>query len=179
MPYTLVLDQNGNGIGSHFYMEEPDSYPDIEVSCTSDQANNPAMWSLSNGILVESLSVAQSQQIELLRAACAASIVGGYQSSALGDVYTYPSALTDQINMLGSVSASQLSMNQSDTWTTPFLCADPSGNWAYQMHTAAQIQQAGNDGKVWVATCQLKLSGYLASVAAATTVADVQAVVWS
>ena len=123
------------------------------------------------------LSQQQAAQIATLRAACGAAITGGYQSSALGAAHTYPSGMTDQINMLGSVSASVLP-NLSSTWTTEFWCADTTGSWAYQAHTATQIQQAGTDGKAWATACQTKLATLSAEVMAATTYAGVVAVVW-
>ena len=119
----------------------------------------------------------QAAQITTLSAACATEIVGGYQSSALGSVHTYPAKPTDQINMLGSVTASLLP-GLSTGWTTPFWCADDKGAWSFQMHTAAQIQQAGADGKTAVATSQTKLATLSAEVMAATTADAVNAIVW-
>ncbi len=123
------------------------------------------------------LSQIQATQIATLRASAIAAITGGYQSSALGAVHTYPSGMTDQINMLGSVAASMLP-NLPAGWTTDFWCADSTGVWTYAPHTAAQIQQAGSDGKVWVSGCQTKLQSLSASVMGATTAASVQAIVW-
>jgi hypothetical protein len=50
--------------------------------------------------------------------------------------------------------------------------------WSFAPHNAAQIQQAGSDGKAWVLSCQSKLQTLLAQVSAATTVAAVQAINW-
>jgi hypothetical protein len=119
----------------------------------------------------------QTDQITALTAACAAEIIGGYTSSALGSVHTYPAKPTDQINMLGSVTASLLPGISND-WTTPFWCADDKGVWSFQMHTAVQIQQAGADGKTAVATAQTKLATLSAEVMAATTADAVNAIVW-
>ena len=116
-------------------------------------------------------------QVTALSAACAAEIVGGYTSSALGSVHTYPAKPTDQINMLGSVTASLLPGLAAD-WTTPFWCADAKGVWSFQMHSAAQIQQVGADGKAAVATAQTKLATLSAEVMAATTADAVNAIAW-
>lgn len=124
-----------------------------------------------------SLASVQASQIAALTASCAASILGGYTSSALGAAHTYPSGATNQINMLGSVTASLLPALPSG-WTTPFWCSDSAGVWSFAPHTAAQIQQAGDDGKAWVVTCQTKLQALSASVTAAMTVADVQKITW-
>jgi hypothetical protein len=125
------------------------------------------------------LSAAQTKQVATNTSAAAASMVSGYTSSALGSAYTYPSKTTDQINMLGSVSSSLLP-GLASTWTTPFWCAPvATGVWAYQNHTAAQIQQVGADGKAWIVSNQTQLAELNAQVAAATTVAAVQAIVWT
>ena len=125
----------------------------------------------------ETVQQAQAVQLASLRAECDAAILAGYVSSALGAVYLYPSSTTDQINMMGSVTASMLP-GLAAGWSTPFWCKDNSGVWAMRPHTASQIRQAGNDGKAWVLTCQQKLAALSATVAAATTVDAVKAVVW-
>lgn len=123
------------------------------------------------------LADAQADRIAALTVDCAAAIVGGYMSAALGAPHTYPSLVTDQINMMGSVTASLLP-GISETWTTPFWCADGNDAWAYRMHDAAQIQAAGADGKAHVITCQSILADLSASVMAATSTEVVAAVVW-
>lgn len=119
----------------------------------------------------------QASQIAALSAACAAEITGGYQSSALMAVHTYPSGLKDQVNMLGSVSDSLIPDLPAD-WTTPFWCADASGTWSFQMHTATQIRQAGRDGKAAVVAAQDKLATLSAKVMAASSAEAVTALVW-
>ena len=135
-------------------------------------AGNPAAT-----LPAPTLAQAQANQVAALRSACDAAIVGGFQSSALGSAHTYPSGTIDQINLMGSVTASLLP-GVGSGWSTPFWCADTSSNWSWQNHTAAQIQQAGADGKAWVVTCQTKLATLTAEVAAATTIAAVEAITW-
>ncbi len=66
MIYAIELDSNGNGIGLHAYTEEPAVYPANEAPCSAAQSANPMLWQLVNGVLVESLSAAQSTQIALI-----------------------------------------------------------------------------------------------------------------
>lgn len=136
---------------------------------------------VQNGTLVAvsapTLAEAQVAKIAELTDDCQATILGGYTSSALGAVYTYPSKPTDQQNMIASVLASLLPGVSAD-WTTPFWCADTSGNWAMRLHTPAQIQQVGADGKTHVQLAQVKLANLNAQVMAATTVSEVQAIIW-
>ena len=67
MFYALMVDANGNGVGSHSYAEDPKTYPANEVSCTQAQAQTPMAYQVANGVIVESLSAAQATQISLLQ----------------------------------------------------------------------------------------------------------------
>jgi hypothetical protein len=176
--YTLIFSESGEGIGGKTYAAMPATLPAGEYLCTATQAQNPSAWSLVNGTIVASIAAAQAAQIVVLLEACAAAITGGYTSSALGSPHSYGSQPTDQLNMAASVVASLLPALPS-TWTTSFKCADSTGKWAMRPHTAAQIQQAGLDGKTWVTACQNQFDALSAQVTAATSVAAVQAIVWS
>jgi len=100
------------------------------------------------------------QQRAALSAACAASILAGFSSSALSEQHHYPANPTDQINLLGSVTASMLPGIGQD-WTTPFWCADAVGTWAHRPHTAEQIQRVGQDAKAAVIAAQAHLAQQL------------------
>jgi hypothetical protein len=157
-------------------------HPSLEWVDASSVTPAPQVgWSYADGAFAgppaPTLAEARAAQIALLRDACAAEIVGGYSSSALGTPHLYPSTPTDQANMAASVLASLLP-DLAAGWTTPFWCADADGAWSFAPHTAAQIQQAGIDGKAMVVAAQTRLAGLEASIAAASTVAAVQAVVW-
>src|SRR5262249_21296433 len=102
-----------------------------------------------------------------LRAACQQEIHGGYSSSAFGAPFTYPASEIDQRNMIAAVTASLLPGLPAD-WTTPFWCADAEGVWVMRDHTAAQIQQAGADGRSFVVATQQKLAELLQQVSVAT-----------
>lgn len=123
------------------------------------------------------LAQAQVAQIGIITQACAAAITSGFTSSALGSAHTYPSGLTDQANLAANVVSSLLPGLPS-TWTTPQLCQDASGVWAYVAHTAAQIQQVGGDGKAAILGYLTKKASLQAEIEACTTVSVVQAVVW-
>ncbi len=143
-------------------------------------------WTIANGALVapptptaaQLFAEAQATQIAALSAACAAAIVAGFTSSALGSAHTYPSQPTDQTNLIGAVTASQ-SPGLPSTWACNFWCADSSGAWAFRSHTAAQIQQVLADGLAAREALSTKLAGLVAQVQAAATTAAVQAIVWS
>jgi hypothetical protein len=138
-------------------------------------------WTAPDGVPTPpgapSLADVQAAQIATLRAACEAEIVGGYLSSALGDPHSYPSMVLDQQNMIASVTASLLPGLAAD-WFTPFWCKNAAGDWAFARHTAAQIQQAGKDGKAAVVAAQARLAVLSAQVAAAETAEAVRAITW-
>jgi len=68
---------------------------------------------------------------------------------------------------------------QWQIWSTPFWCESAAGVWAWIPHSASQIQQVGRDGIAAVLAMQAKNVAFAAQVMAATTVAAVDAVVWS
>lgn len=119
----------------------------------------------------------KTRKIAELREACTQQIVSGFVSSALGAAHTYPAKPQDQANLTGSVLASLLPGNPTN-WATPFWCADTTGAWAYQMHSAAQIQQVGQDAKTAIVAALVKNETLAAQVSAATTTAQVDAIVW-
>lgn len=120
---------------------------------------------------------AKAEAIGRLSVSCSAAIVGGYVSSALGEPHTYPSNITDQINMMGSVTASLLPLLDHE-WKTPFWCRDEAGTWAFRDHTQQQIQTAGSDGKAHIVACQGSLMALTALVMAADPAADLSKIVW-
>lgn len=125
-----------------------------------------------------SLSDAKAARIALLTSSCAAAIVGGYKSSALGNRHLYPSGMTDQINMMGSVTESLLP-NLPANWHTPFWCKDEAGSWGFRSHNASEIQAAGSDGKAHVVACQATLAQLSEDVLTSTSVDEVNAISWS
>src|ERR1700758_1865854 len=56
------------------------------------------------------LAQAQTTQTALLNTACQNSIVSGFTSSALGAPYTYPSQVTDQLNLNSCASAANIAL---------------------------------------------------------------------
>lgn len=124
------------------------------------------------------LAQAKQAQLAIVGAACASAITGGFQSSALGKVYTYPSTQNDQANLNANVVSSLLPSLPAN-WTTLQICGDANGKWGYVPHTASQIQQVGADGKAAVFSCLTKNAALQSQIAAATTVASVQSINWS
>lgn len=128
---------------------------------------NTLTSTLSAAIL---LSNAKKDQNTALTNSCAAAIVSGFTSSALGAAHIYPTQPADQTNLIGAVASGLATIN--------FWCADSAGVWSFASHTAAQIKQVMADGGAQRMAYSAKLAGLAAQVTDATTVAAVQAVVW-
>ena len=176
--YLLVVADTIVGPG----ITTEDQLPPSCIPCTQAQAETWQTLALAGGVLqpipaATLLSSAQAAQAVQLRADCKSAITGGFSSSALGTANTYPSTLLDQHNLAASIVAS-LMPNLPSGWTTPYWVMDRTGAWSFTPHTAAQIQQAGLDGKAWVTTQQEKLASLNAQIEVATTVSEVTAIIW-
>ena len=138
-------------------------------------------WTYTGGTFappIPSLDDARTLVLAELEAGCAATILEGFVSSALGAAYSYPSKASDQSNLQASVLAS-LFPGLAEAWTTPFWCQDAAGNWAYRPHTAAQIQRVGIDGKDAINACIAHKIQLEQQLAKAETLAEVEAITWT
>lgn len=141
---------------------------------------------VSNGQLVDKpeeiippkpIEQLKTDKSAFLNAACKQAIYEGYTSDALGADYLYPLKPLDQTNMTASVTDSLIPTNPVD-WVTPFWCADLNGVWEYRLHTMAQIQKAGSDGKKHIVT-QLQKNALLQGlVTQAVTPEELETIVW-
>lgn len=141
-----------------------------------DVSDDPSV-AVVDGVVVPTLDSLKTKQAAKVSSSCAAAITGGFQSSALGKAYTYPSQQTDQANLAANMLSSMYSGLPAN-WTTLQLCADSKGVWDYRPHTAAQIQQVGIDGKAAIMACLTKNATLQAQIKAAPDVATVQQIVW-
>lgn len=123
------------------------------------------------------IAEAREAKLAVLSSACEAAIIGGFTSDALGAAHSYPSGITDQINLMGSVTDS-LVPGLPDAWQTPFWVMDGDGVWSWKMHSATQIQQAGRDGKAHVVHCQTLLAELTVAIQSAQTEDEVDGITW-
>lgn len=119
----------------------------------------------------------KTAKINELSGKCKQQIVSGFESTALGSSYHYPTKETDQLNLASSVIDSLLPNLPAD-WTTPFWCEDAVGVWSFKPHTAEQIQQVGRDAKAAVLACMAKNAGLAQQVLDAKTQEDVEKIKW-
>jgi len=124
-------------------------------------------------LLAPTLAELKASKTSEINSACAKEITSGFTSSALGTPHIYQSEQTDQLNLIGVVTAGQ------DDY---FKCGvtDANGNitWNYALHTIAQLQQVLGDGKVHKLALLKKANTLKMQVVSAKTVADVTKVVW-
>lgn len=106
--------------------------------------------------------------------ACADDITSGFSSNALGTAYNYPYNTVDQLNLNACVIESLINI----TWSGPFWCEDTNGIWDRRIHDATQIQTARVDGAIHTRSNQDKLKIKREEIQAATTVEQVEAIVW-
>jgi len=126
-----------------------------------------------DAMMQPTLAEVQSLKISEINTLCGKAITSGFTSSALGSAHTYQSEQTDQLNLIGIVTA-----GQDDYFKCGVEDADGNITWNYEMHTIAQLQQVLEDGKVHKQTLLQKANTLKAQVASAITVADVEAIVW-
>lgn len=155
----------------------PTRWPVDDAGAQTDAALNDVLGAYGLAVHATPLVALKADQSAKLYAACAAEIISGFSSDALGAAHEYPSTQVDQINLSGSVMASLLPGNASD-WTTAFWCRDEAGVWGFRAHSAAEIQQVGRDAKTHVLACQTKLGALNQQIAAATTAEAVSAATW-
>lgn len=174
MFYALVIDSNGNGIGSHAYCEQPSSYPSNEIACTPAQAQTPMSYQVVNGQIVESLSYTKTSQITLLQ-------------SAFLQAEQAPVSLT-----LASGVTTSFGMTPHD-WTKivglyskyvvkgdpiPSNYPLPDVNMVLRTVTKTDIDNLFEAGKSQIDNAVSKLASLLESVNTATTVEAVKSITW-
>lgn len=124
-------------------------------------------------------------KIKELRAAHRAAYLGGFTSSSLGSTNFYS---TD--NVTGRLGPEDIDRDELATivllaklheatpgWVYEYPCRDANG-WSRKAHTAAQLLQVGKDGAEAVRIINIKLTVLMTQSNAATTAAELNAVVW-
>lgn len=121
----------------------------------------------------QALAKAQALQISILRNAEQTALTKGFQSNALGAVYTYPSSAQEihQLNQAIDEATEKMPVN---VW-----CQNPAGHWGYVPHALSRVQHVKRDWIRFKQAQQKKLMELIEQVRAAKTVEEVRAVVWS
>ena len=108
---------------------------------------------------------------------CEMFITSGFNSGGLGATYMYPSNRDDQLNLSGTIQRSSMP-GVVPTDAFPFLCKSATNVWDYLQHTPAQIQQVGKDAYAHILNARVKNATLQGQINAATTQAELNAIVW-
>lgn len=123
------------------------------------------------------LESAKKAKLDELYSTCGEVIVSGFMSSALGEPHLYPTKQTDQLNLTALVTLSMYPETPSE-WQELFWCKDTNGVWDMRYHNGEQIRQVGADVSIGIKMSIKYKADLEAVVHAATTVEEVNAVIW-
>lgn len=179
--YAQIIDGTVHWIFNDAELPEfnPDDIYAVEITNLNPQPQvgwvyDGAEFSAPAALSIATLRASKSDQI---RKACEAHILAGFESSALGAAYRYPSNDRDQVNLSGSVSRSILPAAQpGDAY--PFLCMDAGGVWDYRLHTAAQIQAVGAAAYDFILAARVKNATLQAQIEVATNQGELDEISW-
>jgi hypothetical protein len=151
---NLPLPPVGQALDQFVQLMWPNSF--FSPNTTGAAAANAILGVAQTPVIT--LTQAQASQTALITNTAQAYMTGGYVSSALGEPYTYPSQVTDQLNMVASVTDALLT---SPTWqvNTSYIVGSSvtvTGNVRLLCTTAGisaltEPTGAGTDGTVvWI-----------------------------
>ena len=114
--FTLRFNAAGDGIGGKTYADAvPDPLPADEILCTQAQAQNPSLWQVVSGSLVQSLTYAQATQTALLKQGFA-SAVAAIPFTINGVDYILDTAQSKQAADMAIVVAANQAVNHPVAW---------------------------------------------------------------
>ena len=163
----------GLGFGANFYGDDNAKLAANEIACTEAQSQNPSLWQLVNGALVQSLTYAKAAQSALIKQGFAnanAANISFTDAAGVTDTYQAdPTSVADLNNCLSAFRAAA-AVPSGFYWRS----ATNNNNaftYADLVNLAAALANRGFANFAQLQTLK-------ANVMAATTVSDVQAVVW-
>jgi hypothetical protein len=133
----------------------------------------PASWSINKPQLTFD-KLKQAKHLELITLV-EDEIISGIELDVLGQVYYYPTKLTDQINLSGLVIESLL-IPSDDPYK--FWCRSNTGTWERLPHTKEQIQILGRAVAKKIKDAQNKYALKLDEVNSATLTSQLELIVW-
>lgn len=155
------------------------------------QTDTAGIGDIYNGVVFTRpevpIATARLRKSREMRKASGLARRAGFTSSALGTAYFYSTdnAFGDSdddekdAELLQAAVLKALIEKDTLNWTISWPCsADGGATYSVLPHTSAQMRQVGHDGLVAMQAVRGKLRTKLAEIAVATTVAQVEAVVW-
>lgn len=137
-------------------------------------SHNNGVWEFSPYVApTDPLPVLAENKRNYLRDSCSEEITrSSFQSSALGAVHNYDCRLVDQINLKMRFDIAEASGSTEPLW------ASDGTRYQWKLHTAEEILDVMVDMNIHIKDAQVKLASLMASVDAATTKAQIEAIVW-
>ena len=159
----------GNPLTFGYDETDPSQLAAMEAKFFTDGVLNSGVTEVTgNWPPAPTLDQVRAAQSALMTSACQNAIEAGFSSSALGSAYTYGCKPTGQANInLAAVGGGSL-------W-----CANSSNVWVFASHTVTEAQQVQKDMAAHIQAQQSTYAKALSDIAAATTVAAVEAVTWT
>lgn len=109
----------------------------------------------------------------MLRDSCSEAITrSSFQSSALGAVHNYDCRMVDQLNLKVRYDIASYTDGEEPLW------ASDGTRYEWKNHTAEEIMEVMIDMNDHIKSSQVNLASKLAAVDAATTKAQIDAIVW-
>lgn len=138
--------------------------------------SNPQAYLYQNGAFVDNpnwptiqLAQAKATQKAAVEAGLNATLAGGFKSTTKG--HTYVTTTNGQTNMEGDLKRFEL-----DSTLTSLMFFTMDAGWI--SHTQSELQSAFLDGGKWKDAQYSQAQTLTTDISNATTVADVQAIVW-
>lgn len=154
------------------YVIITDASPMPEAGWTAEQVNGQWVFAPYSPPSIPISQLAQSKRM-FLRDSCSDEITrSSFQSSALGAVHNYDCRLVDQLNLKVRYDISSFTTQPEPLW------ASDGTRYEWKDHTADEIMDVMVDMNLHIKQAQVKLSSKLAAVDAATTAAQLDAIVW-
>lgn len=164
-------------------------FPTLEVLCFGD-VNNYYDLIVQNGVNLPPKSELDSlifnfikeQKILELSNKCELVVTQGFTSSALGYDHVYDSEVVDQVNIIGSVTATSPTPDYPQGMPIPYAVR-PIENGVvqpkiYKVHTHIQLRQALADGAIFKLGCLQHFNQLRDFIYTLTTKEEVEAVNW-
>ena len=174
--YALIIDNNNNIIGCHKWADS--TLMDMssnEIECTFEQAQNPMMYCVVNGQVVESLTAAQAAQSGIIASACSAAESAPLEfTNGAGVASSFPmdsGKLAKYLSIYTKYYVKGLPFPNS---ATTYNFYDVNGK-AVAM-TLTDIENFFNSVEAQVDSALAKQETLLTDIASATTVSQVQSI---
>ena len=125
----------------------------------------------NNGNIVpdfdKTLSFVRKKHISIISNSCQAAILSGFKSNALGSTYSYPSNVTDQININNAV------VSGGSLW-----CMNDQSEWSFMQHSPEQASVVQKNMITHIQSKQNRYNDLVNTINTLTSKEDIQKVEW-